>query len=127
MNTAVHNHVTVIGLASVLFLPLIASVVAVHFNAHILIIPICFIKALTFGICLSGISVAFGGSGWLMRILMLFSDSCMIVLLLWFWCRHLTGKGNMLMWDAAVCAGAAFVIGLFDYFLVSPFLMELLS
>ena len=126
MHTAVYNHITLFGLAAVLFLPLIASAAAVYLGAHILIFPICFIKSFAFGVCLCGVSVAFGSAGWLVRVLLLFSDSCMIVVLLWFWYRHLTGDRSVLRRDTVLCAAVALFVGLVDYLFVSPFFAGLL-
>lgn len=127
MRTVAFNRVSIAGLAAVLVFPLIVSAVAVYMAVPTFILPICFVKAFCYGSSMFGASAAFGSAGWLMRLLLLFSDSCMMVPLLWFWCRHLTGRRDSLKRDLAVCAVFAVFIGIIDYFLVSPYLAELMN
>lgn len=127
MRSFAYVRVSIAGLVAVLAFPLAISAVAVYLNVPVFLFPICFFKAFSFGCCLYSISVAFGDAGWLVRLLLLFSDSCMIVPLLWFWCRHQTGKRASIKRDLAVCTSFAALIGVTDYYLVSPYLVELMN
>lgn len=127
MYAAAFCRVSIVGLAAVLLFPLIVSAVAVYMAVPAFVLPICFLKAFCYGCVLFVSSAAFGNAGWLMRILLLFSDSCMMVPLHWFWCRHLSGRRDSLKRDLTVCVVLAAFIGSVDYFLVSPYLVELMN
>lgn len=124
MHTVAYCRVSIVGLLLVLFFPLVISVIAI--SVPFFLFPLSFIKALSYGFCFYSVMFAFGSAGWLFSMLLLFSDSCMSVLLNWLWCRHLFGKRHILGRDVLYCALAAVSIGLVDYFLVSPYLTDLL-
>ncbi len=127
MRSLAYSRVSIAGLAAVLVFPLTISAVAVYLNVPVFLFPICFLKAFSFGYCLYSISVAFGDAGWLVRVLLLFSDSCMMVPLLWFWCRHQGRKRKSIKRDLTVCTSFAALIGVTDYYLISPYLVELMN
>lgn len=126
MLAAFESRVSIVGLAAVLLLPFLFSAFAVFISQPWLLLPIAFGKAVAFGCCVGGISVAFGSAGWLARWLLMFSDCCMLPVLCWFWLRCLSG-GKMPAKDLAVCVTAAVVIGSLDYGIVSPFLAKLID
>lgn len=127
MRTVAYSRVSIVGLAAVLVFPLAISAATVYLTVPAFLFPICFFKAFSFGCCLYSVSVAFGSAGWLVRVLLLFSDSCMMVPLLWFWCRHQAGNRDLIKQDLVVCASCAALIGATDYFLISPYLAELMN
>lgn len=114
------------GIAAVLLLPLLISLCAFHFNIPILILPIAFLKSAAFGFCSCCVIFAYGDAGWLVRFLVLFSDSAMFVVLCWYWFSHLEGVRTRLRQDTVLCFVLAVVIGMFDYIYISPFLAMLL-
>ena len=124
MHTVAYCRVSIVGLLFVLFFPLVISAMAI--SVPFFLFPLAFIKALSYGFSFYSVMYAFGSAGWLFTMLLLFSDSCMSVLLNWLWCRHLFGKKHTLWRDMLNCALVAVLIGLVDYFLVSPYLADLL-
>lgn len=127
IRTGVYSRVTTAGLLTVLLLPLFASAITVYFFIPYLQYFICFLKAFCFGCCLYCSVHTFAAAGWLIMSLMMFSDSCMLVPLLWFWCRHITGNRQSLKRDVYYCLTAAVLIGFVDYFIISPYLVGLLK
>lgn len=124
IHTIVCCRASITGLISVLILPLVISAMAI--SVPLFLYPICFFKAFSYGFCLYSVTFVFGDAGWLFATLLLFSDSVMIVLLNWLWCRHIVVNKNTSGQDFARCTIAATLIALMDYFLISPYLIDLL-
>lgn len=122
MHTVVRSSVSIVGLIAVLVFPLIISALAVFLSAPLVFLPLAFFKAFGYTVCSILIVSAFGSAGWLIRGLLLFSDTCMSIALLWFWFRNIEGKRLSSKKDLAVCAIFALLVGCIDYFVVSPFL-----
>ncbi len=125
--TTSHFSATVSGLIASLCLPLLLSVIAVYYSFPAAIVPICLIKAFAFGYCSCVVLLSFQCAGWLVRLLFLFSDSLIVVPLLWFWLRHIDGTKVHLKQDTVLCLLAALIIGFLDYVCISPFLALLLQ
>lgn len=121
------SHPSFVGILVVTFLPIIISAIAAYFAVPLLIYALCFLKAFCFGFGLCGIVSVFGYSGWLIRLLLLFSDSGMAVLLFCLWCRILSHNFNAVHRDFLIITAGAAVIGTVDYFLVSPYLAMLMN
>jgi hypothetical protein len=115
------------GLCVVLLIPLFVSFAAFYFDVPILILPIAFFKAFIFGFCSSIIVFAYGDAGWLVRFLLLFSDSAMLIVLCWYWLTHLNGERFRLKQDTFLCLCIALAIGIMDYMYISPFTASLLQ
>lgn len=110
------------GILVVTILPIAVTAIAAYFSAPVLIYTLCIFKAFSFSFGLCGVISVFGYSGWLIRLLLLFSDSCMAVLLLWLWCRILSLKHYTVHRDLLICTAISAAVGTVDYFLVSPYL-----
>ena len=118
--------VSIVGLLAVLYLPLLLSVVVVRLSVPALQYAICLLKAFFFGCCLNCSSYAFGTASWLVLLLLLFSDCSMTVPLLLFWFRHISGSRILLRRDLFCCCFFAAVIGVLDYFIISPYLVNIM-
>lgn len=127
LHNAVYNPASFFSLYLVLFSPFILSTLLIRSHIPFATLLITFTKALSFGFCACGTVVAFSSAGWLIRSLLLFSDSIIVVLLLWFWIRNIAHSGNHLNADISICAVFTFTISCIDYFAVSPFLDALLN
>lgn len=127
MHAASVSRVSIVGLLSVYLFPLLFSALAVYMNLPYLLLPICFLKAVSFSYLAMGVSIAFGSAGWLVRLLLMFSDLASFPILWWFWSRSRSGSHGSLLrfFTAALCLAAVF--GSIDYCLVAPFLANLLS
>lgn len=127
----IHNIILVpasfIRLFFALFLPFVLSAFFIRLSVPLLSLFIVFIKAISVGCCSCGMLVVFSSAGWLIRFLLLFSDSLVIVLLLWFWIRNIAGDRRKFYFDLLLCSVLVFFISCIDYFAVSPFLATLFN
>lgn len=126
MRTASNSCVSIACLLPALLLPFLFSAFAVYISQYWLLIPIAFIKAF----CFSYLSAAFlllQDSGWLLRMLLMFTDCLSMPVLCWLWLRSCSGsrESNLRTFAAAVLI----VVGItcLDYQYISPFLVNLLS
>lgn len=126
MRAAVFGCVSIPGLLSATLLPFLFSAFAVYISCQKLLIPIAFCKAFVFAFVGTGILGAFGSAGWLVRLLLMFSDVASLPLLWWYWQKSLSGSGRFVR-NTAIAAGFALLIGSVDYCVVSPFLANLIS
>lgn len=122
-----YSQVSIVGLIFVLLLPLLIAILCLFYAKPVVLNILFIIKGFFLGYFLYGVKVAFGDSGWLMRFLVSFSDSCMSLVLLWFGFRQIEKNKLSLKKDAIVASAATLIIGIIDYFLVSPFLASLMN
>lgn len=108
-------------------LPFLASYVVFQFLKPALVLPICFLKAFSYSYFGCGILLQYGSAGWLIRLLLTFSDGLALLVLCWYWLRHIEGNRFLLHRDTAVCAGIVLVIGVVDIMYISPFLALVLQ
>ncbi len=125
MRGAADSPVSIVGLLGVILLPFLFSAAAVFLNRDWLLIPIAFLKALSFVQVSLGISQAYGSAGWLMRFLLMFADSISLPVLVYFWiCFGFSGK-KLSGWRFLCFIAAAACIGCFDFCVISPFAANL--
>lgn len=127
MRGAASGSVSIAGLLGITTLPFLISAFAVSFSMAWLIFPVCFCKAFAFSFVSLGVLQAFGSAGWLVRLLLLFSDCAGMPLLYGFWLRHLPGGRPVGVWETAFLLAACVLLGSVDYRIISPFLAGLLS
>lgn len=121
MRMVVKSRVSIIGLVLALFFPLVLTAVALITNMSFLVLPALFIKAVCFALCGCGLFITFGDAGWLVRWLFMFSDSCMVVFLLWFVLKHFAGDRETLKKDFSACCICAAFLGMIEILSISPF------
>ncbi len=127
MHGAVSGSVSIFGLLSVLFLPLLVSALAVFISQPLLLVPVVFLKAFSFSYTAAGLFMVYPTAGWLLQALMMFSDMLMMPAYWLLWLRAASGdRCTALRWSA-VCAACAALIGCVDYTVVAPFLAHLIS
>ncbi len=117
---------SVIGLFAVTALPFLLSAYAVFISEPRLMLILSALKAMGFGFCACGVSLAFGSAGWLVRFLFLFSDFCGIPALYVFWLRYLSGERRCTLPELGCWVGFSTAIGIIDLFFISPFLAKLI-
>ncbi len=127
LTSALQSQQSFFKLLFVLLLPIAASLLAISFSLRGAIYLLAAGKAFACGYCLFCVAATFGSGSWLVRLLFLFSDTCLSVLLLWLWCRHLGSKRKTLAKDTLVCTVIAISAGLIDFLLFSPFLRVLIK
>ena len=87
-----------------------------HFH---LLLPLVFLKGLSFMYCYAYIHIIFGNAAWLVRYIVLFSDLVFVCLLLWFWLRC-ASCANSIRYNFRVCLIAGALIVLVDHYCVLP-------
>lgn len=127
MRMAVFGRVSIVGLACILLGPLYLSAAAVFFHRPGWIYVIATVKGISFGFGIYVFTAVCGSAGWLMRLLVAFSDSAMLVPLFLFWIRHLEGSHRYLKHDLIFCTASALLIGAADYFIISPYTAAILA
>lgn len=125
MRLTVDCSVSIVGLAAVLFFPLVLSAIGIFYRWPLLIVFLCIYKGMFLGFSLFGIAAAFASAGWLVNRFILFSDSVITVFLFWFWFRSVPFDLMRLKHDFILGCYLAVFIGCLDYFIVSPFLIML--
>lgn len=121
MRTYAYERVSILGLVLIVSFPLILSAIAVRFSTPLLFLPVAFLKAFCFSYCSNGIVLAFGSAGWLVRWLFVFSDSCAVIVLFWFWIRNIAGDRGLFTRDFFIGVLSIILFCCIDYFVVSPF------
>ena len=127
MRRAAGSPVSIVGLFASVLLPFLIATYAVSISKPVLLYAVCFCKAVLFSFCCRGIQLTFGSAGWLVLILMQFSDLCMLPVLCWFSFRHLGAGTHRLKRDFAIGCGIGTAVGILDYCMVSPFLVMLID
>ena len=110
---------TIHGLMSVILFPLLLAYFLSNNNAHFVLVILFFCKAVSFGFTACTISHSFGSASWILQVLLQFSDVSCIALLFYMFFDN-TGRAGVV---GIVCGLLSATI---DYFVISPFLQELL-
>ena len=118
---------SVLDLIFFLVLPFGLSFVILKFVGSFGILPLAFIKAYSLISTLCYVSFVFGDAGWLIGGIFFFSDVITTTLLLKLWFDISIGKCYKLRQCFFLFIIIPVLIGLFDYFVVSPFLAMLLN
>ena len=126
MYSAVERRVSFISLLGILILPFLCSAFAVYIHTPGILFLICFLKAFSFGFVFAAVCAAFSNSFWLVRWLLLFSESLLIPVLFWFWLHFLSGQRRRLLFPSVVSAAAILLITAIDHTYISAFLAELM-
>ena len=126
MRSSLYSSVSIVSLLLVTGLPFLLSAFAVFLSCHWLLPAIAFGKGFLFSFISMGALASFGCAGWLLRLLLCFSDLMSMPILYWFWlhcCRiRKYGFGCCTVLSAALI----FLIGSIDYCLIAPFLADLI-
>lgn len=109
----------------ILVLPLALSALSMKFLTPLLFIPLAFFDAFILAYSAYCVQFSFGGAGWLIRWLLLFSDSFIAVLLLLYWIRNIDGRYHGRK-DFPLLLTVSCLVGCIDYYVISPFLATLL-
>mgnify|MGYP003312379272 CR=1 FL=1 len=118
---------SIVGLGLSMIVPLLLShIVLKHLKVYF-ILPVVFLKALTFICCYGSLSIIFRNAGWLISGMIMFTDFFLIVLLLFQWFNAATGKTYSCRFNVIVYVFIPIAVGCFDYFFVSPYAAMLLN
>ena len=118
--------VSIVGLFFVPFLPFLISAAAVYYSAPLIVYLTGLWKSFLFGFCICAVWFCFSGGGWLVSLLLLFTDVLTVPTLFWFQCHAVINPGKTtfkcgilaILWFAAVSA--------VDYFWIVPLLRDII-
>ena len=119
--------VSVSNLLMTNLLPFLVSGLAVYIQRPQLLYGCAFLRGCLLTFVATGTILAFGSAGWLVRLLLLFSDICLAVPLYLYWLRHISGLRRFSALHSSGFAAAALLIGSIDYCFVAPFLVRILD
>lgn len=102
MRACCDSSVSIVGLFLVPFFPFLISAVAVYFSLPWLLCLTALCKMFSFGFCTCAVAVGFAEAGWLICLLLLFTDLCTLPVLCWFQFRHSAG-GRRILWKDVLC------------------------
>ena len=125
MRIAPSGSVSIVSLLSVSLLPFLFSAFAVYIHSFGLLAGLCFIKGCLFAFVSMGLFLAYDSAGWLLRLLMMFSDLCCLVPLWWCWLHILRHAGHGSFRPVLICGAVAVSIVGLDYLYVLPLLARL--
>ena len=126
MRTCCTADVSIVGLFFVPFLPFLISAAAVYCSAPLIVYLTGFCKSFLLGFCVCTVYSGFPGGGWLVSLLLLFTDVLTVPMLFWFQCHAVINPGKTtfkygmlaIFWFAAVSA--------VDYFWIVPLLRDII-
>lgn len=126
MPLAAMGQPSIFGLLISFVLPFLCSAFAVYISASKLLFLIAFAKAVLFGFVTSAVCTAFGSAGWLVRVLLLFTDIGGVIFLFHYWVRHISGFRPFSAGAFVAYLVPVFCIVLADYYYISPLLQRVL-
>ena len=126
MRPTLGGRVSIIRQLAALSLPFLLAAFAVYANKLFWVYLLCFMKACGFTFCGMAINSAYGSAGWLVRILLQFSDMLTLPVFCWF-CLQILRKKSVILNDLIICAIFAATFVCIEHFAVLPFLAELID
>ena len=119
-------HVSVFGLVACVYLPFLFAALAVFLSHPSLLPLICFTKMCLYSWCGCSMVSAFGSAGWLVQMLIQFSDNLSLPVLCWFCIRHTDSRVDFIRRDFLICTLWVLIVGITDLCAVSPYLASLI-
>mgnify|MGYP003307801399 CR=1 FL=1 len=126
MRSALLQPVSIVGLFICIFLPLILSYFSILLKKPIIILVVCFIKSIAYGFSYGLLALLYSEASWLLRSLFLFSDSCMLLILVTLWLNLYSADRKRIYRAFRLATVVAGVVAILDYCVVSRFLESLL-
>lgn len=124
---AAAGSLSIVGLVLVTFFPFILSAFAVSLSWPVWILPISFCKAFLFSFVSFGIWRFYGSAGWLIHLLLMFSDLVAVPVLYGFWLRHISGEQSIRRWELIGALALCILLGSIEYCILSPLLGRLIA
>ena len=126
MHSVVITPMSIVGVFVCVFLPLVCTYFSFLLDKLIIILIVCFLKAVAFSFSGALIWHYFQSAGWLICFFMMFSDCCFSIVFLTLLLRYFSCACIRPMSDLFVCTAIGICIATADYFVISPFLQGLL-
>jgi hypothetical protein len=107
-------------------IPFLFSAFAMYIRKPELLPALAFFKGCMFACVSMGALVAFGSAGWLVRLLLMFSDLFLTGLLYYCWLRCISGFGRFSCLRCGAVAALVFLVVTIDYCWIAPILVGIL-
>ena len=127
MRSAVNSPVSIVGSLVSVFLPFLLAFAAVHYGKPALLFIILFCKATLFAHGSMCCYLAFGSGGWLVRLLLQFSDILMFPVLCRFTILYLGQPKPLRRRDTLISTDAAAFVVIVNFCFISPYLAMLID
>ena len=118
--------VSIVCLLAVTALPFLLSLFLVLFSKPLLILPLCWFKALVLSFISCGILQSYDSFGWLFQHMVLFSDWITTPVLYWFWIRILRVSPTFWL-DTLLSFILVFLTASLEHSIISPFMACLID
>lgn len=118
MRSAMFCKLSLLGFLLTISTPFLFSYILCRYFGYLFVLPVVFLKSCSFSFFYFCISLAFGNAGWLVKWLLLFSDSLCVCLFLWFCFRVASDIKNVHQFTVCICFST--FIGCIDYFYILP-------
>ena len=127
MRMAAASPVSIVGLTFVILLPFLSTAFTVWISKPLLLLPISFFNSFSFTFILCCTIASFGSAGWLVCVMLLFTNSTVHFCLFRIWIRCFNGSFRSCAEDLFRCFWYSLAISFVDYFFVAPYLVQLTS
>lgn len=127
MRSAANSPVSIVGSLVSAYLPFLLAFAAVHYGKPALLYFILFCKAVVFSHCSMICHLAFGSGGWLIRLLLQFSDILLLPVLCHFAILCLRQPRTLRRSDIFIYSGAAALVAIINFCFISPYLAMLID
>lgn len=118
--------VSIVMLLAGLMLPFLITALVVRYNKLHILFPVCAAKAFGYSLVVFTVYGTYGRCGWLMHLLLLFSNNISVFFLLTIWLYVLSARGKAMMVVIRYWVIMLFVWG-FDMIYIAPFVESLMS
>ena len=122
MRSAIVVPVSIVGVFVCTFLPILCTYFSFTTEKPIIILIVCFFKAVAYGYTYTLIGDYYSTAAWLIHSLFLFSDSCLLFLLLFGWTYHFIGSPAQKSRILNICGLLIFIVSSANIYLISPLL-----
>ncbi len=122
MGSYFSESVPILRLILLTFFPFLLSAFAVFLKKPGLILAVSYLKGCLFSFTAFCLTACCGSAGWLLRLLLLFSDSLSLPLLCFFWLRYVPGDKGLELGDLFFCFSMVSLICCMEHCVITPFL-----
>lgn len=127
MDRVLNASVSIVDLLVCAFLPFAFTLAALWLMQPGLLFILCFLKALALGVLWNFCFLCFGGAGWLIRGLLLFSQIASIPACWYLWILYCYKKPFPGKLSVGLLSIYLLIVTFLDYYLAAPFLRRLSS
>lgn len=126
VSLAASGELSLMGLLLSASFPFLAAAFAVFSSTPKLLLVVSFFSSFTYAYVLCAVFAAFDYGGWLIRWLLLFTDTLRCTLLYGYMQRHISGLRGFSLREPVLCVVALGFVVFLDFSFISPFLRQLL-